>query len=94
VLEISDTGKHRGDLFEMQLRRISQQARHGGLAGAGRSPEHQRAERARLQHARQSAVGAEDMILAHNFRKLLRTQAVGQRMRRILLHPCRSKEAR
>ena len=42
----------------------AKQPRHRGLAGAGRAPEDQRAQRARLQHARQRAVGTEDVVLA------------------------------
>ena len=64
LLQVGDAGKHRGNLLEMQFGRIRQQPRHRGLAGAGRAPEHQRAQRARLQHARQRAVGTQDMILA------------------------------
>src|ERR1700760_2867574 len=76
----------------MQFGRISQEARDRGLAGAGRAPEHQRAQCARLQHARQRAVGAKDMVLADDIGELVRTQAIGQRTRRVLLHPCRGKE--
>ncbi len=70
-----------------------QQPRHRGLAGAGRAPEHQRAERARLQHARQRAVGAEQMILADHLGELLRPQPVGERARRIPLQPCGREQA-
>ena len=63
LLQIGDAGEHRGDLLEMQLGRIGEQPRHRGLAGAGRPPEDQRAERARLQHAGERAVGPEQVIL-------------------------------
>ena len=61
--EVGDAGEDRGNLLEMQVGRLRQQPRHRGLAGAGRAPEDQRAERARLQHARERAVGAEQMVL-------------------------------
>ena len=64
----------------------AKQPRHRGLAGARRSPEDQRTQRARLQHARQRAVGSQDVILADDFRQRARAQPVRQRMRRILLH--------
>ena len=92
LLQVGDAGKHRGNLLEMQFGGVRQQPRHRGLAGAGRSPEHQRAQRARLQHPRQRAVGAEDVILADDIGELLRAQPVRQRPRRVLLHPCRGKE--
>src|SRR5829696_5344729 len=92
LLEVGDAGKHRGNLLEMQLGGVGQQPRHGGLAGAGRSPEHQRAERARRQHARQRAVGTEDVILADDVGQRARAQPIGQRTRRVLLHPRRGEE--
>src|SRR5258708_4209961 len=89
---MGNAGKHRRNLLEMQFGRVRQQPRHRSLAGAGRSPEHQRAQRAGLQHARQRAVGTEDVILAGDVGQRLRAQPVGQRTRRVLLHPCRGKE--
>ena len=71
----------------MQLGRVRQQPRHRGLAGAGRPPEDQRAERARLQHAGERAIRAEQMILADHFGEFCRTQPVGERTRRILIEP-------
>src|ERR1700758_4072552 len=85
LLQIGDAGEDRGDLLEMQLGGVSQEPRHGGLAGARRAPEDQRAERARLQHPRQRAVGAEDMILADDVGQFARAQTIRQRMRRVLL---------
>src|SRR6185369_13567107 len=85
--QVGNTGKHRRNLLEMQLGGVGQQPRHGGLAGAGRSPEHQRAQRARRQHPRQRAVGTEDVILADHVGERARAQPVGQRTRRVLLHP-------
>src|SRR4029077_20869204 len=64
-----------------------------GLAGARRSPEDQRAYVARLKHARQRAVRPEDVILADDFRQLFRAQSIGERMRRVLFHPCRGEQA-
>ena len=58
LLQVGDAGEDRRDLLEMQVGRLRQQPRHRGLAGAGRAPEDQRAERARRQHARQRAVRA------------------------------------
>ena len=45
-----------------------------------------------VQHARQRAVGAEDMVLADDIGERARAQSVGQRMRRILLHPRGSEQ--
>ncbi len=86
LLEIGDTGKHRRDLFEMQFGGVRKQARHRGLSSARRTPEHQRPQRARLQHPRQRAVGPQDVILPDHIGKRARTQLVRQRMRCILLH--------
>src|SRR4051812_49170691 len=76
----------------MQLGGVGQKPRHRGLAGAGRPPKNQRAQRSRFQHARQRPVGAEDVVLPYDIAELLRTQPIRQRTRRILLHPCRGKE--
>src|ERR1700685_612445 len=76
----------------MQFGGIGQKPRHRVLAGAGRSPEDQRTEAARFQHPRQGAVGAEDVVLPDHFRQRSRAQAVRQRMRRILIHPCGSEQ--
>src|SRR6266404_2227170 len=90
--QVGNTGKHRRNLLEMQLGGVGQQPRNRGLAGAGRPPEHQRAQRARRQHPRQRAVGTEDVILADDVGERTRAQPVGQRTRRVLLHPRRSEE--
>src|SRR6202165_3677900 len=71
----------------MQFGGLAQQPRNRGLAGARRSPEDQRTQRARRQHARQRAVRPEDMILADDVRQRARAQFVRKRMRRVLLHP-------
>ena len=66
----------------MEFRRAGEKPRHRGLAGARRAPEYQRAERARFQHARERAVGTEQMILPDHIGKLIGSKLVGQRPRR------------
>ena len=85
LFEVGDAGEDRGNLLEMQVGRLRQQPRHRGLAGAGRAPEHERAERARRQHARERAVGAEQMVLPDHLVELVRAQPVGERTRRVLV---------
>src|SRR3954453_6255911 len=92
LFQVGNAEKYRRDLLEVQFGGVRQQPRHRGLAGAGRSPEHQRAQRPRLQHPRQCAVGAEDVILADDIGQRLRAQPVRQRTRRVLLHPRRGEE--
>src|SRR6202158_2078242 len=58
---------------------MREQARDRGLAGAGRPPKHERAERARGQHARERAVGPDQRLLSYDFGELLRAQLVGER---------------
>ena len=70
LLQVGDAGEDRRDLLEMQVGRLRQQPRHRGLAGAGRAPEDQRAERARRQHAGERAVGPEQMVLADDLGEL------------------------
>ena len=82
-LQVGDAGKDRRNLLEIKFGRMRKEPRHRGLAGAGRAPENQRAERARLQHARKRAVGAEQMVLADDVGKRVRTQLVGERPRRV-----------
>src|SRR4029077_11262018 len=91
-LEIGDAGEDRGNLLEIKIRRPRQKPRHRGLAGARRPPEDQRAERARLQHAGERAVGAEQMVLADDVAELVRTQLVGKRPRRFAVETaCREE---
>ena len=51
LLEVGDAGEDRRDLLEMELGLVREEPRDGGLAGAGRAPEDERAEGA----ARRSA---------------------------------------
>ena len=81
ALEVGDAGEHRGELHEMQPRAGGEQSGDGGLAAARRAPEDQRCKRAPLQHARQRAVGAEQMVLAHDLVECARAQPVGERAR-------------
>ena len=73
---------------------VGEQPRHRGLAGAGRAPEDQRAERVALQHAGQRAVGTEQMVLADHVGELLRAELVGERPRRVGIEPRRREQAR
>src|SRR6516225_615760 len=93
-LQVGDAGKHRRKLLEMQIGRVGQKPRHGGLAGARRAPEDQRAERAGLQHARKRAVSSQDVILTDDLGERARTQPIGKRPRRVLIHRCGREQGR
>ncbi len=84
LLEVGDAGEHGRELDEFEIGRMREQARDRGLAGAGRTPENERAERARADHAGQRAIRPEQVILAHDFPERLRTQLVGERARRVV----------
>ena len=56
-----------------------EQARHGGLAGARRPPEHQRAEASRREQPRQRAVRAGEVVLADDLGERAGPQPVGER---------------
>src|SRR5262249_7999933 len=71
----------------MQVGRLRQEARHRGFACSRRAPKDQRAERARLQHARENAVAAEQMILADHIGEPIGTKLVGKRPRRGAFQP-------
>ena len=77
----------------MQIGRLRQQARHRGLAGAGRTPEYQRPERAGIEQPRERAVGSEQMVLAHDLVEPRRPQLVGERARRVMLQSGSRKQA-
>ena len=94
LLQVRDAGEDRGDLLEMQVGRLRQKPRHRGLAGAGRAPEHEAAERARRQHAGKRAVGPEQMILPDHLVELLRAQPVGKRARRVLVEAGGGEQSR
>jgi hypothetical protein len=64
---------------------LRQQPGDRGLAGSGRSPEHERAKRPRLEHARERAVRPEQMVLPDHLVELLRAQPVRQGTRRVLV---------
>src|SRR5262249_4066736 len=81
------------NLFEIEFGRMRQKSRHGGFAGAGRAPENQRAERARLEHAGERAGGAKQMILANDFGQFVGPQLVGKRPRRRAIEARGSEEA-
>src|SRR5262249_10270629 len=65
-----------------------------GLGGAGRSPKDERAQRSRIEQARERAVGPKQMVLADDLAELRRPQLVGERPRRIALEPGGREQAR
>ncbi len=85
LLQVGDAGEDGRDLHEGELRRLGQQPRHRGLAGAGRSPENQRAEAAASDQPGQRAFGADQVILARHLVQLGRTQPIGERSRNVTL---------
>ena len=85
LLEVGDAGEDRGDLLEMQFGGIGEEPRHRRLAGAGRPPENQRAKRSGVEHARQCAVGPEQVVLSDDLGERRRAQAVGERPRCIAI---------
>ena len=92
--QIGDAGKDRRNLLEIKFGRVRKEPRHRGLAGTGRPPEYERAERARLQHPGERAVRPKQMILPDHLGKRLRAQLVGQRPRRIALEAGSGEECR
>jgi len=81
--QVGDAREHRRQRLEMQVGRFGQQTRDGGLAAAGRSPQDQRIELARRQHAAERAFGTEQMVLAQDLVQGFRPQALSE--------GCRSK---
>ena len=79
LLQVRDTGKDRRYLLEGEIGLAGQKPRDRSLAGARRSPEDHRAERARPDHARQDAVRAGDVVLADHLRQNAGPKPVGQR---------------
>ncbi len=79
LLQVGDARKDRRYLLEGELRLAGKQPRDRRLAGAGRSPEDHRAERARADQPRQRAILAGQVLLADNLGEVLRAQPVGER---------------
>ncbi len=77
--QIANAGEDSGDLREQQARLIGDQPRDGRLADTRRPPEDERGKRAAREHARQRAVGPQEMILAGDVGERRRAQAVGER---------------
>src|SRR5258708_4488687 len=94
LLEIGHAGEDRRSLHEMQVGRLREQPRHGGLAGARRPPEHQRTEHARVEHAGERAVGAEQMVLSDHVGQAGWSQFVGERARRVAFEAGGREQAR
>src|SRR5262249_57718809 len=92
LLEVSDAGEDRRDLLEIEIGRSRQQPRDRGLAGAGRPPKDERAERSRIEQARECAVRPEQMVLADDLAELRRPQLIGERTRRIAVEPRRCEQ--
>src|SRR5690348_8203719 len=76
----------------MKIGRLRKKARNRGFPGPRWTPEYQRPQRTRRQHARERPIGPEQMILADDFVELLRSQFVGERTRRIFIEACRGKQ--
>src|SRR4029077_3265266 len=74
--------ENRRYLHEVEVGRLREQSRHRGLAGARGPPEHQRAERARGQHAGERAIGTEQMVLSDDIGQPGWSQFVCKRARR------------
>jgi hypothetical protein len=79
LLEVGDAGEDRADLLEAEIDLPRQQPRHRRLAGAGRAPEDQAAERARLHQPRQRAVRPGQVVLARDLAQRRRPHPVGER---------------
>src|SRR5262249_40776168 len=92
LFKVGNAGENRGYLLEVQFGRIRQEPRHRGLAGAWRSPEHQRAQRTRRQHPRQLAIRPQDVILSDDSSERPRAQHVRQRMLRVPRRPRRGEQ--
>src|SRR5665648_386774 len=80
-------------LLEMKIGDFGEEPRHGGLAGARRTPEDHRTEASDPHHAAQHAV-AEKMILADHLVEGLRAQAVRERTWRAIGEPSSLKQRR
>ncbi len=86
LLQVGDTGKHRGQCDEAQADRIGQQPRNAGLARTGRAPQDHRAELAGRYHPPDGSLGSGQMLLPNHLAERPRAEAVGEgRMRRHLV---------
>src|SRR5205085_1904239 len=83
----------RADLHELEARLVGKQTRHRGLAGAGRPPEDQRAQRLAVKHPGQRAVRPEQLVLADDVGQLLRSELIGERPWRVVVQPRRGEQA-
>jgi len=84
AFEVGDAGEYGRHLMEMQPCGVGEQARDAGFADAGRAPQDQAGQLAARDHARQQAVGPDQVVLADNIAERGRAQAVGQRPRAVI----------
>ena len=79
--QVGDAREHRRQGFKVQVGLLGQQAGDRRLAAAGRSPQDQRGELARRQHAAERALGAQQVVLSEDVRQRARPQPLGERHR-------------
>jgi hypothetical protein len=78
-LEVGDAREHRADRHEAHAHGVGQQAGDGGLAGAGRAPQHHARELPSSDHPPDGALGPRQVLLSDHLVERLRPEPVGQR---------------
>ncbi len=79
--QVGHAGEHCRQRLEMEIHGLGEQPGDGGLAAAGRPPEDQGAELARLEHPAEGPFRAEQVILAQDLAQRLGAQPFGERRR-------------
>ena len=72
-LEVGNARKHSRKLLEMEVEGGGKQPRDSGLAGAGRSPQHDGMRPVRRHHPPDGPFGPDQVILAHDLGQRFRT---------------------
>jgi len=83
--QVGHPGEDGAELDEVQVGRIRQKPRDGGLADPRRTPEDQRRQRARGEHRPQRPLGRQHLFLPDHLGQRCRPQPVGKRSRRRIL---------
>ena len=87
LAQLGDAGGNRRDRFEDGARLLREQQCDRGFAGAGRTPQDHRMERAGRDHLAEQLAWAEQMFLADDFVERARTHPIGQRLRHRMPRP-------
>ena len=77
--QVLHAGKNRRQLLEFERRLVGEEPRQGGLAAAGRSPQHDALDATGREHAAQCSLRTDEVVLADDLGEPRWAQPIGER---------------